>query len=186
MIKKIFLSRICDIIIASNDDVNIWDRIISAIKSIGTLTPVSLVMSGLGLWFENNLMFFTFTIISILINMGFGGWMHWSKGTFSLETLLYKNIKMTFIVLVSYMMLEFIAQIMGIDNTIGEIFEKTIQIATLLYPVGKVLKNLFILSDGKHPPEFIMKKIYNFQKTGDLKDFIEFKQQKQEEYEKEI
>lgn len=175
MIKKFFLYKACDIVVASSDDATLSDRVASWFKSLLTFTPILLIMNGFNVWFEDNVMFFSFTILTIFINMILGGFMHWYRKTFSLEELLIKTIKMIIIILISYMMLEFIAQLIGDKSYIGELFEKTIQVSTLLFPIGKILKNIFILSDGKHPPEFIMKKIYNFQKTGDLKDFIDLK-----------
>jgi hypothetical protein len=56
---------------------------------------------------------------------------------------------------------------------VGESFKILIQVVTLLYPVSKVLKNIYILSNKQFPPAFIMDKIYNFEKNGDLKDLFD-------------
>ena len=58
------------------------------------------------------------------------------------------------------------------DNFISEGFGTIIQISTLLYPTSKALKNLFILSNNQFPPAFIMERLYNFEKTGNLKDLF--------------
>ena len=39
----------------------------------------------------------------------------------------------------------------------------------------KPLKNIFILSEGEHPPKWLMQRIYNFQNNGDLKEFMSLK-----------
>ena len=79
---------------------------------------------------------------------------------------------MTFIVIIGYVMLEMLRYTAG-DNLAGEIFRILIQISTLLFPISKVLKNIFILSKGKYPPKFFMQRLYNFEKTGDLKDLFD-------------
>ena len=72
------------------------------------------------------------------------------------------------------MLLEMLRYTAG-DNIAGEIFRVTIQIITLLYPTSKVLKNVYIITDGKYPPEFLMNKLYNFEKNGDLNGFFKTK-----------
>lgn len=52
-------------------------------------------------------------------------------------------------------------------------FRVVLQMTTLIYPLSKILKNIFIISKGEHPPEWIMKRIYNFQENGDLSAFLE-------------
>lgn len=76
-----------------------------------------------------------------------------------------------------YTLLEMLRLTAG-DNMIGEGFKVVIQITTLLYPISKALKNFYILSNKQFPPQFIMNKIYNFEKTGDIKEF--FNKEKEE------
>ena len=44
---------------------------------------------------------------------------------------------------------------------------------SLLYPVKDIAKNLFVLSNGKFPPEFFMKALYKYEKSGKLREFYE-------------
>ncbi len=44
---------------------------------------------------------------------------------------------------------------------------------TLMYPVSKIVKNVFVLTGGKYPPKWIMKALYNYEKSGKLKDFFD-------------
>ena len=88
---------------------------------------------------------------------------------------------MTTILFLAYTMLEMLRRTIG-DNFISEGFGIIIQISTLLYPTSKALKNLFILSNKQFPPAFIMERLYNFEKTGNLKDlFPENNEPKKEE-----
>lgn len=44
---------------------------------------------------------------------------------------------------------------------------------SLLYPVKDIVKNVFVLSKGKFPPEFFMRTLYNYEKSGKLREFYE-------------
>ena len=59
------------------------------------------------------------------------------------------------------------------ESEMGKIFKRVVQLTTLLYPVSKILKNAFILTNGKYPPQFIMKALYNYEREGKLKDFFD-------------
>ena len=63
------------------------------------------------------------------------------------------------------------------DNLAGEVFKVTIQIATILYPASKILKNIYVLSNKQYPPSFIMDKIYKFEKDGNVKDLFNKKEE---------
>ena len=55
----------------------------------------------------------------------------------------------------------------------GKMFAISIQIMTLMYPVSSIAKNAFVLSDGRFPPKFFMRALYNYEKSGKLKPFFE-------------
>lgn len=82
---------------------------------------------------------------------------------------------MGFVVSAIYIMLEMLRYTAG-DNLAGEIFRVMIQVVALLYPTSKVFKNVYIITEGKYPPEFIMQRLYNFEKNGDLSKFFQSKQ----------
>lgn len=75
-----------------------------------------------------------------------------------------------------YIMLDMLRYTAG-NNIAGEIFKVLIQVTTLLYPTSKVLKNIFIMTGGKYPPKFLMDKLYNFEKSGDLSEFFKTKKE---------
>jgi len=61
------------------------------------------------------------------------------------------------------------------------LFKNTVEIITIFYPTSKVLENTFILTNGKYPPEFLIKALYNYRKDGKLKDFFDALQGKKED-----
>lgn len=122
-------------------------------------------------WFDNNKVFFMSLSAGLLLNLLTGAWYHWSKGTFDIETMLLKNFKILAIVFIVYSSLMALSTPLS-GNIVGEGFSVVIQFISILYPVSKALKSTFVLSGGKHPPEFIMKALYNYQKDGKLRDFF--------------
>lgn len=78
--------------------------------------------------------------------------------------------------LLVYPMMDQIANIVTVDLIKNPIII-TLQVATAIYPASKCLKNCYVLSNGKFPPEWLMNKVYNFEKTGNLKDFVKNKEQ---------
>ena len=59
------------------------------------------------------------------------------------------------------------------DSLVTEVFESSLQAMTLLYPVSKAVKHIFILSIGKYPPQWIIAALYQYEKNGKLKDFFQ-------------
>lgn len=147
------------------------DKLQYLLKLIMTFTPVAYILNAFNAWFPDNQVFFRVLIWAVLANILAGGWLHHKNGTFKIKILLLKNIEMCIIILITYPILEGINKITG-DNVAGKLFQWAIQIGTILYPGSKAIKNIHILSNKKYPPEFIMNKIYNFEKDGDVTEFL--------------
>ncbi len=84
---------------------------------------------------------------------------------------------MALVLTLGYSMLEMLRITFG-ENVLADGFKTVIQVSTLLYPMSKSLKNLYILSNKEFPPKFIMENLYNFEKSGNLKDFLPKEEQK--------
>jgi len=108
----------------------------------------------------------------LLVNMVVGAVFHNKMGSFDWVEMFKKNVLMWVVLIVVYAMLEMLRLTAG-NNFVGEGFKILIQIVTLLYPVSKVLKNIYILSNKQFPPAFIMDKIYNFEKNGNLNELFD-------------
>lgn len=130
-------------------------------------SPIAFLLEQFNLWFTTNNIFFVGVIWAVIANIILGGRVHWKKGDFKMKVLLIKNIEMCIIVLISYPILEIISNLLG-KNITGDIFKIAIQIATIVYPAGKALKNAHILSNHQYPPHFIMQRIYMFERDGDI------------------
>lgn len=161
-------------LLADYDNVSIGDRIKYVWNAILHFAPIAIVLDLFNWWFTENHQFGTFMCIALIINLIIGAYMHKKSGTFCFKQFIVKNAELAFTISVTYVMLEMLRYTAG-DNLAGEIFKILVQVMTLLYPTSKVLKNIFIISKGKYPPEFIMRKLYNFEKNGDLEKLFSTK-----------
>lgn len=123
-------------------------------------------------WFSNNTLFATAISAALLVNCAVGFYYHFKNGTLNLEEFIWKNSEILIAVLLVYLLLTALSIPLS-GNTVGIVFKSTIEFITILYPTSKALKNIFILTDGKHPPEFVMKALYQYEKEGKLKDFFD-------------
>lgn len=165
--KKLFY----ELILASDKTPTFSDKLSYIFNVVLTFTPIAYLLNGLNIWFQNNQQFSTFVTICLIANMGVGVWFHIQAKSFSWEFFFKRNFIMWAVLIVAYGMLEMLRLTAG-DNIIGDAFKILIQVSTLLYPISKVLKNLFLLSNKQFPPAFIMEKIYTFEKSGNLKDLF--------------
>jgi hypothetical protein len=167
LIKKI----LCNTILIADTKPTFFEKLNYFLNIIFTCGPVAYLLQGFNSWFSTNQQFSTFVIICLASNMGVGAWYHHKMNTFSWEHFFKRNLLMWAVLIIVYAMLEMLRLTAG-ENIVADGFKVLIQITTLLYPISKVLKNIYILSNKQFPPEFIMEKIYNFEKNGDLKDLF--------------
>ncbi len=162
---------ICRMILMVDNRPTILEKLHYLVGLIVTFGPIAYILDGLNLWFENNQQFSSFVIICLLVNLLVGVRYHNKMGTFNWKEFFVKNIEMWVILILVYGLLEMLRITAG-NNFVGEGFKVLIQVMTLLYPISKALKNIYILSNKKFPPSFIMDKIYTFEKNGDLNDLF--------------
>lgn len=150
------------------------DKASYLLESLWTFTPFVLIFTVVMQWYDSNKIFAGSLLAVLVANMFVGVYFHIKKGSFDISDFLKKNLEMIFYTGVVYIAL-YTLHINITENLGSEIFLSLIQVVSLLYPISKICKNVFILSDGKHPPEFLMQKLYNFEKNGDLNEFFNTK-----------
>lgn len=168
MIKR----AVSQIILLSADKPTIFEKLVYFGSLIIRIGPIAYLLDGFNFWFQTNQQFSSFVLICLLANMIVGGIFHKKMHTFSWKEALKKNIGMWIILIIVYVLLEILRITVG-DNVVGEGFKVLIQITTLMWPVSKALKNIYILSEKQFPPSFIMDRVYNFEKTGSVKDLFD-------------
>ena len=135
------------------------------------LTPIVFIMDRFGVWYSDNQIFFEGFIYTMLANVVVGMIKNSFKRTFSWMEMAKKTSIMCLSIITVYIVLDVMRYTAG-DNIAGEVFRIFIQITVLMWPASKILKNIYIISGGEFPPEFMMKKLYNFQTNGDLNEFF--------------
>lgn len=173
--KKLFFS----LILAANHGSTFKERVQLLGGVILKLAPIAYLMDMANWWFKENKQFGTFICIALLVNMLVGAVRHLKNKSFDFKLFFARNCMMIFVVCMVYVMLEMLRYTAG-ANIVGEIFKVLIQVTTLMYPTSKVFKNCYILSNGKYPPEFIMQRLYNFERNGDLNDLFKTKKDENE------
>ena len=170
-LKLNYFKLAVNVILMGHGDTNMYIRTDSFFKAMAIFGPIVFVCEILDLWFIENQSFTLFTAGFVVANAIIGGITHKIKGDFRFETFFIQTFKMTGIITLTYLVLEGIVSPIG-DNSLTSGIIAVFQVATLLYPGSKILKNIFIWSDGEHPPKWIMEKVYNFKENGDLKAFL--------------
>jgi hypothetical protein len=162
---------LCGMILIADNQPTFLEKLKYFITIVCTFAPIAYCLNGMSFWFSNNKQFASFVLLAIIINIVVGGVYHWRRKTFSQEEFLVKNGIMISVLIVSYTLLEMLHITIG-DNVFSESFRTLIQISTLLYPISKTFKNLYILSNKQFPPEWIMERLYNFEKTGNIDTIV--------------
>ena len=170
-LKIITLKVYCNLILLGYRELTWPERIESFFKSFILFAPVAFIIGAIRNWYIDNEHFFYGVIVLVIINMVFGGIMHWNKKKFCIKTFLNKTSEMILSLTLIYVGLEMII-FHGGDNPVTSGFRSALQMTSLLYPFSKIAKNVYIISKGKYPPEWIMKKLYDFEKNGDLQEFF--------------
>lgn len=168
--KKLFYT----LILSADHTASIKDRLTHMGITLLKVAPFAYVLDMMNWWFNENKQFGTFICMALLVNMVVGAVKHIKYKSFNFHLFFARNCMMIFVVCMVYVMLEMLRYTAG-SNIVGEIFKVLIQVTTLMYPTSKVFKNCYILSNGKYPPEFIMQRLYNFEKHGDLQDLFKTK-----------
>lgn len=166
----IFIKQIlCGLILMSDNNPSWFEKIMYYLQFIIPFTVIAYITDELTGWFTINRLFVNLLMLCIFCNLIVGVWFHLKMKSFSWYEFLFKNSTMIGVILLSYMMLESLLLISG-KNVLIDGFRTVIQVSTLLYPCSKAFKNMYILTNKQFPPEFLMNRIYKFEKSGNLND----------------
>ena len=125
-------------------------------------TPFMLLCSYLLSWRQAHQAFVMALGGALLLNILIGAAYHLRYHSFSLRALLLKNAQMLSVIAAVYILLALLEVPLS----------QTLQLMTLLYPVSKAIKNIFVLTHGKYPPAWVIKALYNYEREGKLKEFF--------------
>ncbi len=152
--------------------IDLDDRITYFFKTLFAFAPIVFLLEFSKNWVNENLVYILLLGGVLLANAIIGVIFHCKKNSFDITDFIKKNTDMLVYTAVVYFCLSAIHNSVK-ETMIGSEFLALIQVVTLFYPISKIFKNIFILTEGKCPPVFIMQKLYDFEKNGDLKTFFE-------------
>lgn len=169
--NRMMMNVYYNFVLLADEGVQQSERMISFLKLIIGFAPIVWALDLVGLWFNDNKEFVVGFVVIVIFNGWYGVKKHRKLGTLDYKEFLRRTMETLTYVILTYWVLYIMNKIAG-ENLITESFGKVIQVSTLFYPASKFFKSLFVVSDGKHPPQWVMEKMYNFEKNGDLKKFL--------------
>ena len=155
-----------------DDRIHLRDRIYYFFLAFFKSIPLLMLYSYFSVWKEKNELFFVGISFVLFLNMVVGAIYHAKAGSFDIKQFLVGNAIIMLVLSVVYISLSVLSIPINETET-GKIFQSVVQFMTLMYPVSKIVKNIFVLTGGKYPPQFIMKALYNYEREGKLKDFFD-------------
>ena len=94
-------------------------------------------------------------------------------GTFTFKANLLGLLKKLTVILSGYSMLLIMHDALDEVEFLDVYFKVMIKLMVLLYPLSSALVNMSKVTNGAFPPSGLLKKIKNFEKTGDLESLKE-------------
>ena len=162
----IFLTPLV-LLYAYDKQIALRDRLYYLWHTLSTCAPIVVLANYFYAWQQTHQAFIIALVVALSVNLVIGALYHIRNHSFSWRALLIKNAQMLGVVAAVYLLLDLLR-----ETSTGEVFESTLQMMTLLYPVSKAIKNIFVLTHGKYPPSWVIKALYNYEKEGKLKEFF--------------
>lgn len=183
--KQLLQQIAYEYLLIAERDIPFYEKWENYLKLIASWAPIAFFLDGFDLWFANNKYFLKTMIVVIMCNMLFGAWRYLKINDFHWDVLMKRTLYMFVICFSFYLVLEMIRNNAG-ENVATEAFKYVIQVTVLMYPGAKFFKSIYVLTNGELPPEWLMKRVYGFQETGNLTEFISSKESSEKEPEEEI
>lgn len=168
---NIFYRIYATFILYADSSIDAVERTVIAAKLLFIIAPFVYALNQFNHWFETNHQFVSFMIYAIFANMMAGWWAHKKRGTFDWKEFWVKNSEIFAITIMVYFLLDILNEVAGRSIT-GNVFQITIQVLTILFPISKAFKSIHFITNGKMPPTFIMKRLYKFDETGDINELF--------------
>ncbi len=106
-------------------------------------------------------------MIALLIDMITGGWKHIKLGTFSSGAGFTKFMQKFSIVLMALLLSSTLGSIVG-DNSGGDYVKVVLYAVAWVYPSLSAFGNMYIITNKKFPPMWLMDNLKAFWESGDI------------------
>ena len=139
------------------------DRFKYFFKGFFKITPIIFVVNVVLGWHNEHIVFLKSLYGVLFVNAFIGIWAHCKLGTFDIGEFFKSTLITIAVIFAVYFSLDKLGQ--SIPEGFLEIgFASTVQVMTLLFPISKIARNGFILTNGGFTTEFLIKALYNYQK----------------------
>lgn len=120
-------------------------------------------------WYFDNQVFMSLVLLTIIIDMILGAWVHWGiKHDFSFRKLFWGFAGKTLVLILGYVLFEMIHQIVEDVEIIATYFKVTLKLVVILYPAGSAMVNMSLITNGRFPPIGWMHRLERFSKDGKI------------------
>ncbi|KUJ56457.1 hypothetical protein [Chryseobacterium aquaticum] len=144
----------------------IWSSFqLAAIPAIGL--TISERLTG---WYIDSQTFIQIMIGLLFVDLILGIWKHWKASTFSFKNMILGFMKKTSLFIFFYFISEALIQILSDADLDGVYVKLPLKLIMFIYLGGNALVNMGIISNGKIPPEILLKRIAKFNKTLNIND----------------
>ena len=139
-----------------DDKIHLRDRVYYFFVAFFKSIPLLLLYAYFSTDREQNAIFYASIGVLLLLDMLAGAWYHFKKGDFDFVDLFKGTITKMLLITIAFISLSLLNIPLSRSGW-GNAFEITIQ----------------MISKGKFPPEFFMRTLYNYEKSGKLREFYE-------------
>ncbi len=165
--KTLFAKIYYGILLMGDGKANMADKFEVYLKMTLSFSLVATFLQIVSDWYVTNQKFIVYFIIAVTANAILGLWKHHKLREFDWLIFFWKTALMLAVVIIVYLLLYILVDLAG-NGIVVDGFKTTIQIATIFYPISKAIKSLHVISNGEHPPAWIMEKLYGFEKDGNV------------------
>lgn len=148
------------------------ERIGFFIESFFKLAPIAFIVNSAFNWHNEHKAFLYGLYVILFINAVIGVLTHRKLKTLDVGEFALSTLITIVVVFGVYFSLDQMNNSIP-DGLLSVGFSSSVQILTLLFPIAKIMRNSFILTNGKFPPEFLIEKLYNYERDGNIKSFLE-------------
>lgn len=148
------------------------ERIWYFMESFIRLAPIAFIVNSAFNWHNEHEAFLYGLYVILFINAVIGVLTHRKLKTLDVGEFALSTLITIVVVFGVYFSLDQMNNSIP-DGFISVGFSSSVQILTLLFPIAKIMRNSFILTNGKFPPEFLIEKLYNYERDGNIKSFLE-------------
>lgn len=139
----------------------------------GALTsPIYQIIEKMQHWGYTNQEYILFVLYAIAADHLLGSAKHkWIDKDFSWKENAKGIVTKVGLVVIVGVLFEGLTVIVKGDSFIYDYLVTVLRLSVFLYPAGSALGNCSVLSGGRFPPENLLKRVMNFNKTGNINEF---------------